>query len=63
VPIEFRPGIEGVDRRGIATALSHKSYWYLSRCLVTQAGMTVEWLKRHGLLSIRELWMQAQGYI
>jgi RNA-directed DNA polymerase len=53
----------GVDRRSaIATALSHKSYWHLSRCLVTQVGMTVEWSKRQGLLSIRELWMKAQGY-
>ena len=54
----------GVERRSaIATALSHKSYWHLSRCLVTQVGMTVEWLKRQGLLSIRELWMRAQGYV
>ena len=54
----------GVERRSaIATALSHKSYWHLSRCLVTQVGMTVEWLKRQGLLSIRELWMGAQGYV
>lgn len=37
-------------------------YWHLSCCLVTQVGMTVEWLKRQGLLSIRERWMKAQGY-
>jgi hypothetical protein len=54
----------GVERRSaIATALSGKSYWHLSRCLVTPVGMTVEWLKRQGLLSIRELWMTTQGYV
>jgi RNA-directed DNA polymerase len=53
----------GVDlRSAIATALSHKSYWHLSRCKVTQVGMTVQWLRRQGLLSVRELWMKAQGY-
>jgi RNA-directed DNA polymerase len=49
-------------RSAIATALSHKSYWHLSRCKVTQVGMTTEWLRRQGLLSVRELWMKAQGY-
>jgi RNA-directed DNA polymerase len=54
----------GVDRRSaIVTALSRKSYWHLSRCLVTQVGMTVAWLQRQGLLSIRALWMTAQGYV
>jgi RNA-directed DNA polymerase len=53
----------GVDRRtAIATALSHKSYWHLSRSRATQVGMTNEWLRRQGLLSIRALWMTAHGY-
>ena len=53
----------GVDlRSATATALSHKSYWHVSRCMVTQVGMTTEWLRRQGLISVRELWMKAQGY-
>jgi hypothetical protein len=27
-----------------------------------QTGMTTDWLKAQGLVSIRELWMKAQGY-
>ena len=43
-------------------ATSLKSYWHLSRSLATQTGMTNDWLKAQGLVSIRALWMQAQGY-
>lgn len=50
-------------RQAILTALSSKSYWHLSRTLATQTGMTNEWLKRQGLISIRDLWMKAHGYI
>ena len=28
-----------------------------------QSGMTNAWLKQQGLLSFRDLWMQAQGYV
>ena len=46
----------------ILTAISSKSYWHLSRSLATQTGMTNEWLEDRGLVSIRALWMRAQGY-
>jgi len=49
-------------RAAILTAISSKSYWHLSRSLATQTGMTNAWLKDRGLVSIRALWMQAQGY-
>jgi RNA-directed DNA polymerase len=49
-------------RAAILTALSSKSYWHLSRSLATQTGMTNDWLKAQGLVSIRELWMKAHGY-
>jgi RNA-directed DNA polymerase len=53
----------GVGKRhAILTAISSKSYWHLSRTAATQVGMTNEWLKEQGLISIRALWMQAQGY-
>jgi len=49
-------------RAAILTAISSKSYWHLSRTLATQTGMTNEWLKQQGLISVRALWMQAHGY-
>jgi RNA-directed DNA polymerase len=53
----------GTGRRvAILTAISGKSYWHLSRSLATQTGMTNDWLQAQGLVSIRALWMKAQGY-
>ena len=49
-------------RQAILTAISSKSYWHLSRTLATQTGMTNQWLKSQGLISIRDLWMKAHGY-
>jgi len=48
-------------RAAILTAISSKSYWHLSRTLATQTGMTNDWLKAQGLVSVRELWMKAHG--
>jgi RNA-directed DNA polymerase len=53
----------GTSRRhAFSTGLSRKGYWRLSRTLATHTGMSNEWLERQGLLSIRDLWMKAQGY-
>jgi RNA-directed DNA polymerase len=49
-------------QHAFSTGLSRKGYWRLSRTLATQTGMTNEWLAQQGLLSIRDLWMKAQGY-
>ncbi len=49
-------------RQAIRTGLSSKSYWHLSRTLATQTGMTNDWLKSQGLISIRACWMKAHGY-
>ena len=49
-------------RTAIRTAMSRKGYWHLARSLATQVGMTNGWLRQQGLLSIRDLWMKAQGY-
>jgi RNA-directed DNA polymerase len=49
-------------RQAILTAISSKSYWHLSRTLATQTGMTNQWLKAQGLISIRDRWMKAHGY-
>jgi RNA-directed DNA polymerase len=45
------------------TGISRKGYWRLSKMLATQTAMTNEWLEGQGLLSIRKLWMKAQGYV
>jgi RNA-directed DNA polymerase len=50
-------------RQAILTALSRKAYWHLARTLATQTGMTNRWLANQGLLSIRDLWMKAHGYV
>jgi len=44
-------------RQAIMTALSRKSYWHISKTQATQSGMTNQWLKKQGLISIRELWI------
>ena len=49
-------------KQAIFTAISRKSYWHLSKTLATQSGMTNEWLRKQGLLSIRDLWMKTHGY-
>jgi len=49
-------------RTAIMTGASSKGYWRLSRTLATQTGMTNDWLYAQGLVSIRALWMKAQGY-
>lgn len=49
-------------RTAILTAISSRSYWHLSRSLATQTGMTNDWLRTQGLVSIRALWMKAHGY-
>lgn len=49
-------------RTALMTGASSKSYWHLSRTLGTQTGMTNDWLHAQGLVSIRALWMKAQGY-
>jgi RNA-directed DNA polymerase len=43
--------------QAIFTALSRKSYWHLSKTFATQVGMTNQWLKKQGLISIKELWV------
>jgi len=36
---------------------THKGPWRLSRTLATQTGMTNDWLKDQGLLSVKKLWV------
>lgn len=49
-------------RQAILTGISSKSYWHLSKTKATQMAMNNDWLKSQGLISVRDLWMKAQGY-
>ncbi len=49
-------------RQAILTGLSSKSYWHLSKTQATQMAMSNDWLERQGLISVRTLWLKAQGY-
>jgi len=44
-------------RTAITAGMSRKGPWRLSRMLATQSGMTNQWLKDQGLLSVKELWV------
>ena len=41
----------------ILTAIRRRGPWHLSRILAAQTGMTNQWLKEQGLLSVKELWV------
>lgn len=41
----------------LPVAVSRKGPWHLARTLGTQTGMTNQWLKDQGLLSVKELWV------
>ena len=42
----------------IPMSLSRKGPWNGSRTLATQTGMTNQWLKDQGLISVKELWVK-----
>ncbi len=44
-------------RSAISVGMSRKGPWRLSRTLATQSGMTNQWLKYQGLLSVKDLWV------
>jgi len=44
-------------KAAIAVGLSRKSYWHLSRTQATNSGMSKQWLKSQGLISIQQLWV------
>jgi RNA-directed DNA polymerase len=46
-----------IKKTAIFVAISRKGPWHLSRTLATQTGMTSQWLKEQGLLSVKELWV------
>ncbi len=53
----------GVNKReAILTGISSKSWWHLSKTKATQMAMSNDWLKSQGLVSVRDLWLKAQGY-
>jgi hypothetical protein len=49
--------ITGLLHVAISVAIGRKGSWRLSRTPATQTGMTNDWLKDQGLLSVKELWV------
>jgi len=45
-------------KSAIAVGLSRKGPWRLARTLATHSGMTNQWLKKQGLVSVKELWVK-----
>jgi RNA-directed DNA polymerase len=41
----------------IPMSLSRKGPWKMARTLATQTGMTIQWLKDQGLISVKEQWV------
>ncbi len=41
----------------ILVGMSRKGHWHLSKTFATQAGMSNQWLKKQGLIFIKELWV------
>jgi len=46
-------------KAAIFVAISRKGRWHLARTLATRTGMTNQWLKDQGLLSVKELWVNS----
>jgi hypothetical protein len=46
----------------LLTPIRREGYGHLSKTLATQTGMTTPWLDSEGLLLVRHLWVEAQGY-
>jgi len=44
-------------KAALDVGLSRKGPWRLARTLATQSGMTNQWLKDQGLVSVKELWV------
>jgi len=43
--------------QALAAGSSRKGYWRLSKTIGAQTGMTNQWLKDQGLISVKELWV------
>ena len=51
----------------LQTAIQHgvssKSYWHMARTPALQQALSNAWLKAQGLVSVKDLWCKAQGYV
>ncbi len=49
----------GVPRRqAIRHAKSRQSYWHMAKTIASGVGLTNQWLKEQGMLSLNSLWAQ-----
>ena len=53
----------GVDlKTATQHGVSSHSHWHMARTPALQQGLSNAWLKFQGLVSIKDLWITAQGY-
>lgn len=50
----IKPGVK--VREAISLVLSRKSYWRISKTLATNSGLSITYVERIGLISVRALW-------
>ena len=50
-------------KSAIQHGVSSNSYWQMSRTPVINQAISNAWLKEQGLLSVKDLWCKAQGYM
>ncbi len=44
-------------KAAMSVGMSRKSFWRVSKTYATQLGMTNQWLKEQGVISIKDLWV------
>ena len=49
-------------KTAIQHGVSSKSWWHMARTPAVQQALSDAWLKAQGLVSVKDLWCQAQGY-
>jgi RNA-directed DNA polymerase len=58
-----RTKVRNLLKRGVSlkaamsVGMSRKSSWHLSKTYATQLGMSNQWLKEQGVISIKDLWV------
>jgi RNA-directed DNA polymerase len=49
-------------KSAIQHGVSSLSYWHMARTPAIQQALSNAWLQAHGLVSVKDLWCDAQGY-
>ena len=50
-------------KSAIQHGVSRQRYWHIARTPAVQQALSNAWLKAQGLVSVKDLWCKAQGYM